>query len=153
VAERFTLDSNILVYALDSLAGEKHQRAVAVVDAASEHDCVLTIQALAEFFTVVARKGIVSPRSAAEQVEDWMTTFPLVAAGEGALQTALRLSVQGKLAFWDAMLLATAGQSGCDLVLSEDMHDGATIEGVLVRNPFAGRAIPRPIQQLLGLGE
>ncbi len=152
-ADRFTLDSNVLVYALDSKAGEKHGRAAAVVGAAAEHDCILTIQALAEFFAVVARKGIVSPRQAAEQVQDWMIAFPLIAAGEAALQTALNVAVQGRLAFWDAMLLATARQAGCGVVLSEDMQDGATIEGVLIRNPFAGAALPKPIRQLLGLSE
>jgi hypothetical protein len=34
-------------------------------------------------------------------------------------------------------ILAAAQQSGCDLVLSEDMTDGQTYGNVTVRNPFA----------------
>ena len=46
-AERFTLDTNLLVYAIDRDAGERHQQAVAIVDRAVELDCVLTLQVLA----------------------------------------------------------------------------------------------------------
>jgi predicted nucleic acid-binding protein len=34
-------------------------------------------------------------------------------------------------------ILAAAQQSGCDLVLSEDMTDGQTYGNETVRNPFA----------------
>ena len=50
-AERFSVDTNILVYAADAKAGAKHERAVALLHAAAGADCVLTVQALAEFFT------------------------------------------------------------------------------------------------------
>jgi hypothetical protein len=33
--------------------------------------------------------------------------------------------------------LAAAKRAGCRLLYTEDLHDGQTIEGILVRNPFA----------------
>ena len=56
-AERFTLDTNLLVYAVDPDADERHQQAIGIVDLAVEEDCVLTLLVLAEFFHTVTRKG------------------------------------------------------------------------------------------------
>jgi predicted nucleic acid-binding protein len=36
IAERFTLDTNILVYAIDRDAGERHEKAMMIVDRAVE---------------------------------------------------------------------------------------------------------------------
>jgi predicted nucleic acid-binding protein len=43
---------------------------------------------------------------------------------------------------FDALLLATASQAGCCNSLSEDMHDGARLGGIVVRNPFANQRSP-----------
>lgn len=51
--ERFTLDTNLLVYTVDCDAGERHQQAITIVDRAVEQDCVLTLQVLAELFHAV----------------------------------------------------------------------------------------------------
>jgi predicted nucleic acid-binding protein len=56
--ERFSLDTNILVYAADLAAGERHERALEILDRAVRRDCVLTLQALAEFFHVTTRKQL-----------------------------------------------------------------------------------------------
>jgi pilus assembly protein CpaF len=58
----------------------------------------------------------------------------------------------GRFAFWDALILATAGQAGCAVVLSEDMADGARFDGVTVLDPFEGSDLPAPVAALLGLG-
>jgi hypothetical protein len=49
------------------------------------------------------------------------------------------------------LLLATAQQAGCSIVLSEDMHDGAKLDGIVVRNPFGQRALAEDLRPLLGL--
>ncbi len=42
-AERWSLDTNILVYAIDCDTGEKHRIAVELLDALAERDCVLSL--------------------------------------------------------------------------------------------------------------
>jgi predicted nucleic acid-binding protein len=38
---------------------------------------------------------------------------------------------------YDALIIATALEAGCDTLLSEDLHDGQVIDGRLtIRNPF-----------------
>jgi predicted nucleic acid-binding protein len=55
------------------------------------------------------------------------------------------------LACLTPLLLATARQAGCSIVLSEDMHEGARLDGMVVRNPFADRALVDDLRPLLGL--
>ncbi|MBM3569407.1 MAG: PIN domain-containing protein [Alphaproteobacteria bacterium] len=56
--EFFSLDTNILVYAADSLSGERHRRACDVIDRAARGPCLLAVQALAEFVRATTRKGL-----------------------------------------------------------------------------------------------
>jgi predicted nucleic acid-binding protein len=49
------------------------------------------------------------------------------------------------------MLLATANDADCELVLSEDMQDGLRFGNLMVRNPFAGMELAPDIRALIGL--
>jgi predicted nucleic acid-binding protein len=52
-------------------------------------------------------------------------------------ETGLRLAEQHKLSIYDSMIAAAALDAGCDILWSEDMRDGAIIDGRLrMRNPF-----------------
>lgn len=149
-AERFSLDTNVLVYAADRDAGERHGRACEILERSARRRCTLTVQSLAEFFHATTREGVVPRPQAAAQVRDWLELFPTVGADAEALRTALKAVEGGRFSFWDAMLLATAAAAGCKVVLSEDMREGAEIAGAVVRNPFAGAAFSPEVASILG---
>jgi predicted nucleic acid-binding protein len=90
---RFSLDASVLVYAADLAAGERHERALDILDRAVRRDCVLTLQALAEFFHVTTRKQMVARTEAATQLRDWATEFPTVAVDPTAPWTALEFAI------------------------------------------------------------
>lgn len=146
---RFTLDTNVLVYAIDSAEGEKHRRAKEIVERAAQADCVLAIQALGEFYVTSQRRRLLPAADAAAQVADWVELFATMAAAEANVVTAAREAAAARFGHWDAMLLATADSHGCAAVLSEDMVDGAVLGGVTVRNPFRGDRLPDEIETLL----
>jgi predicted nucleic acid-binding protein len=146
---RFSLDTNVLVYAADCTAGARHERALEILDRAVRRQCVLTLQALAEFFHVTTRTRVVARTEAAAQLRDWTTEFPTVSADPAALWTALEFVVDGRFGWWDALLLATAERHGCGVVLSQDMQDGARFGGVTVLDPFAGDELPEAVAALL----
>jgi predicted nucleic acid-binding protein len=52
---------------------------------------------------------------------------------------AIGLHTRATIAFWDAMIVLAAAESGCDVLWTEDLTHGQTLRGVRVRNPFAGR--------------
>ena len=151
-AERFTLDTNILVYAADSAAGDRHEQAYELILRAARRDCILTVQALAEFYSVVTRKGLAGQSEADAQVRDWRSLFPVIAADSEALVQAIDLSRRRRLSFWDAMLITAAAAAGCRYVLSENMHGGGRFAGVLVLSPFAPDALQGKVGRLLGIG-
>ena len=135
-ADRITLDTNILIYAVDKDAGNRHQRAMAIVDDAVERDCILILQVLSEFFSTVTRKGKMPIGDAKEQVQDWLLLFPTILPKSSTLTLAINAVENHRLSFWDAMLWAAAKQSGVNVLLSEDFQHGRELEGVLFHNPF-----------------
>ena len=150
--ERFTLDTNLLVYAIDSAAGARHDAAGQIIQHAVRLDCWLTIQAVCEFYAAVTRKGIVQPPDAAAQAADWLDLFPCTAASEAAARTALANAAVGRASYWDALLVATASEAGCRVILTEDLVDGADLGGVRIRNPFsASGELTEHARGLLGL--
>lgn len=130
------VDTNVLVYAVDRKAGEKHLRALRLVNAAIDWDSVLMLQVLSEFFAVTTGKGKMDPAEAAASVEEWLRLFPVHAAGPDTLRRAMAAVREHQLSFWDAMLWAAVREAGCTLLLSEDFQHGRVLGGVRFHNPF-----------------
>jgi predicted nucleic acid-binding protein len=146
---RFTLDTNILVYALDRQAGDKHGVASRIIDLAVRADCCLTLQSISEFYAAVTRKRLVPIASARDQALDWLDMFPTVSASAGAVRTALTTAAAGKASYWDALLVITATEAGCTAILTEDLADGTVLSGVRIINPFAGATLSAKAEALV----
>ena len=146
-AQRITLDTNLLVYAVDTSARDKHATAQKLVELALKADCVLTLQALGEFYFAVTRKGKLPAAEAKAQIEAWQDLFPVVMAKPSTLNRAIEATPAHRLGFWDALLWATAKEAGVTVLLSEDFTSGSLIEGVRIVDPLAHKDLPG----LLGL--
>lgn len=133
----FTFDTNILFYASDNTASGKYHRALALMEQALQHDCLLTLQSLAELYNAMVRRRSVPPAEANRIVLAYRKTFPVISATEADLAEATLAHQRDGLQFWDAMLWATARRAGCTLLLSEDFQNGRTLGGVTIRNPLA----------------
>jgi predicted nucleic acid-binding protein len=132
-----TFDTNILVYAADGTAGERHRSAAGLIERSIRHgNCIQTLQSFCEFFSVVTRKSGIEANAAAAFVEGWRAVMLVEASTPADLADAIRAVSVHRLAFWDAMLWATARRAGVRFLVSEDFQDGQTIEGVRVVNPF-----------------
>lgn len=135
---RFTFGTNVLVYAFDRNAGERHLRALELVGRARGRDLVLTLQSLGELFRTLTRpKYALDPARAARIVEDWREAVPIVAADPSCLADAMSAVTDDRWSFWDAMLWATAKANGCRVLISEDGQDGRLYGGVAIVDPFA----------------
>jgi predicted nucleic acid-binding protein len=106
---------------------------------------------LAEFVFAVTKKALVPRDRALAQARDWLRVFPIVAADQYALDLAYTAIEQERFGLFDALLLASARRAGCSIALSVDMHDGAELDGIVVRNPFGQRALAEDLRPLLGL--
>jgi predicted nucleic acid-binding protein len=134
---KVTIDTNLLVHAIDNADLNKHQTVHTLLETLVEQDTVVSVQALAEFFHVVTRKGRLSTEEARDRIEDWQALFPVIAAGANTLSHAIDGLRRFQMAFWDAMLWATAQEAGVTVLLTEDLQDLALIEGVRFVNPFS----------------
>ncbi len=134
--KRFTLDTNILIYSIDSQAGVRQRMARQVIDLALRRDCWLTLQAVSEFYAAATRKGRMPNAEAAAQAGDWLDLFPCLTSSPTAVRTALAIAASARASYWDALLVATAAEGGCSAILTEDLADGALLGGVRVLNPF-----------------
>lgn len=151
-SERFTLDTNILVYSVDHGAGSKHRLALRIVDGAVDAGCWLTLQAVSEFYSAVTRKAIMPPDRAAALASSWLALFSCAAVSPTAVQAALADSVAKRASYWDALLVATAAEAGCALILTENLGHDSTLGGVAIHNPFTrSGGLTERARQLLGL--
>jgi predicted nucleic acid-binding protein len=135
--ERFTLDTNILVYSVDGQAGWRQQVALQIIELAVLADCWLTLQSLSEFYAVATKKRMMPRERAAETARIWLDLFPSATASEATVRTALVAASTGRASYWDALLVATAAAAGCAVVLTEDLSDGGSLHGIRAVNPFA----------------
>jgi predicted nucleic acid-binding protein len=140
-AKRFSLDTNVLVYFYDARDPLKQAAAQHLIAAAAARDCLLGLQAVGEFFSVVTRKGILSRADGSREVLNHLATFQTFAASSDAHRVAAREAAAGRFSYWDAVLLRSADEAGCTVILSEDMQDGARLGGITVRNPFGAKGL------------
>lgn len=133
------VDTNVLVYAHDLDAGERHAIAVRVVSELWEtRGAVISTQVLQEFYVNATRKiALPLPRSTARQVVRTYTAWQTEQIGPAEILVASELEEQHQLSFWDALIVAAAAKGGASRILTEDMPSGRTIAGIRIENPFA----------------
>ena len=146
--ERFTLDTNVLVYALAGNSDARRQRAEHIIDLARHCDCWLTVQSVSEFYAAVTRKRLASRTQAAAQANDWLDMFSTAAPTTNAVRSALVVAGSERASYWDALLIATAAEVGCTAILTEDMSDKGSLYDVRILNPFIGDEFQPAVLQL-----
>ena len=132
-----SFDTNVLVYATASISNVKVIRARDLVARAMRAaSSVLLLQTLAEFSNVAIRKARIPVEDIRRTIDAWRAVLPVQAADDSDLLVALEAVRAHRLAFWDAMLWASAQRAGVRHLLTEDMQDGFTLQGVTFINPF-----------------
>jgi len=138
MSDKYFVDTNILMYAHDSSAGEKHERAKALVEELwRDRTGVVSTQVLQEL-AVNLRKKVrrpLDPKATRDIVADYLTWQVIVNGGESILE-AIDLESRYQISFWDALVVQAAQASGVETLYSEDLSDGQTYGSVKVINPL-----------------
>jgi predicted nucleic acid-binding protein len=134
---KVALDTNVLAYAEGINGAERRDAALSLIRRLPREAAVVPVQVLGELFNVLVRKGGKSRGDARDALLSWRDTFPVVETSPGVLLAATDLATDHQLGIWDAVILSAASQSGCRMLLSEDLQEGFTWAGVTVVNPFA----------------
>lgn len=140
MSDRYFVDTNILMYAHDTSAGEKHVLAKALVQELWERRSgVLSTQVLQELVVNLRReaKKPLDADSAREIVSDYLSWHVVVNTGESILG-AMEIESRYQVSFWDALVIQAAQASGAVILYSEDLADGQHYGGLQVKNPLRG---------------
>jgi predicted nucleic acid-binding protein len=132
------VDTNVLVYAYDLDAGPKHAVARdAIADLWRSRAGSLSTQVLQEFYVNVTRKV---PRPLTKQrgrrLLGQYSRWNVHLLEPRDVVAASQLEEREQLSFWDALIVQAAQRVHAERILSEDLRDGRTIDGVRIENPF-----------------
>jgi predicted nucleic acid-binding protein len=131
------VDTNILIYAHDLDANEKHLAAKTVLDELwANRTGVISTQVLQEFYVNVTRKlkKPLTKKVARTIVNTYMIWSVDITPAE--IAAAFRIEDEARIGFWDALICAAAVKSGAERILSEDLNAGQRITGIRIENPF-----------------
>ena len=133
------VDTNILIYAHDVDAKDKHEAAKSVLrELWSERTGVLSMQVLQEFYVNVTRKiATPLPKDVARLVVSSYSIW-CIETTPSEIAAAFRIEDEARIGFWDALIVASAAKSGAERILSEDLNAEQRIAGIRIENPFVG---------------
>jgi predicted nucleic acid-binding protein len=134
---RAFLDTNILVYAIETKGPHPEKSEIALALLRSGDACLST-QVLGEFYRAVTSPRRARPLTHLEAVA-WVQLWkrhdvrPITVAH---VDLALELTNRYRIGYYDALILAAARLAECSVACSEDLAAGQEYGGVIVENPF-----------------
>ena len=135
----FFLDTNVLVYTFDDSAPTKQAAARAWVRSGLRTQRgVVSSQVVQEFLNVAMTKfarpmGVTEAR---EYLRGVLQPLCQHLPGTSSFDHALLLKEQTGYAWYDALIVVAALETGCTWLITEDLDHGRKIGAVTIHNPF-----------------
>ncbi len=131
------VDANILVYAHDKDAGERHQTAKTLVTElwTDIKPPSISVQVLQEFYVNLLKKSV-PEKEASAAVHDYLNWY-IVDNDRSLLTNGIEERLRYKISFWDGLILAAARRAGADVLWTEDFNTGQDYDGILAVNPLS----------------
>lgn len=130
------LDTNILVYSLDQSDTAKRDKCRSLIKSlTSENSGVISTQVMQEFF-VAATVKLGSDPLLVKDILRSLERFETVVVSPMLIREAIDCAIINRLSFWDALIVAAAESSNCDILWTEDLNHGQVIRGVRIENPL-----------------
>lgn len=129
------LDTNILIYLHDINGSRKR----AIVSDLMMDLPMVSSQVISEYLNVCHKRLKISKESSLESLMGWLPYCNLYTTEPNTFSEALRLIKQYQFQMFDAVIVASALMSNCDILYSEDMQHNLLVNNQLrVINPFVG---------------
>ena len=130
------LDTNILVYGLDSTNLEKQNMARNLIKSLrSNNQGVLSTQVIQGFYVSGVKKMNIDPLKL-KNIMRSLEHFEIITVDLEMIRDAVDCSILNQLSFWDALIIVSAEYGKCEQVWTEDLNHGQVIRGVKIINPF-----------------
>src|SRR5262245_40483572 len=130
------VDTNVLIYLHDPRDPVKQAKAAALVRSLT--DAFLFWQVACEYLAASRKLKLVgvAPEEVWHNLRLLQSSWTMVLPEPAHLDRAQTLLQQHSLSFWDALLLASAIESGVPTLHSEDLAGVGNIPGIQILNPF-----------------
>ena len=131
------LDTNVLVYTLDETDEAKHRRAEQLVRRSIEigTGCI-SYQVVQETLNIATRKLGFSAGDARALLAHVLAPLWTVFPSEELYERGLAMRDRYGFSFYDSMIVASAVESGCIRLYTEDLQHGQRILSLTIENPF-----------------
>ncbi len=128
-------DTNVLVYAELEKTTPKGRLARRLISVLTGQG-IMPAQVLGEFLTVVRRRLPTAWSEARRQAEAYRSVFSIVPTDADLVLAAAAFAERYRLQFWDAVVWQASRQGGASILLTEDMQNGFTTDGMRALDPF-----------------
>jgi predicted nucleic acid-binding protein len=130
------VDTNILVYVYSREDSDKRQKAI---DIFNSYDCVISTQVLNEFSNIAIKKLHLSIDDIQHIINEILAACDLAIVGSHTIRHALNIHGDYGFSYYDSLIVSSALECGCDLLLTEDLNDGQKINDMTIKNIFSTR--------------
>lgn len=132
--DRAFIDTNVLIYAIGNQEG-RQQAATKVLF--SDMELVISSQVINEFISICLKKKLLTGEQIELFAHEFMAMFEFSLIHDHTIRKALALQKTYAYSYWDSLILATALETQCSFLYSEDMQHGQLIDQELkICNPF-----------------
>jgi predicted nucleic acid-binding protein len=128
------LDTNVLVYAYSNILDKKLRS----LELLNYSHCITSTQVLSELSNVCFNKLHYSDNVINGIVKEVMIFCDIAIVEEMTILHAISIKGRYGYSYYDSLILASALESECSVLYSEDLQHGQVIEGSLkIVNPFS----------------
>lgn len=132
--KRFFLDTNILIYAYTNQDDRKGVIANSLI---TSNKAMISVQVVNEFCHTLRRKFPEQYARIELVLAELSILLPVAPLTLMTAKSAMYLSRQYALSYYDSLIVSSAAEAACQIVLSEDMQHDLSIDGRLrIQNPF-----------------
>ena len=133
IMSKIALDSNILIYN-HSLNWE--EKMIISLNFFNENPVVST-QVISEYLNVMRKKFKIEKNELMLLSSSWLEKCTVQPVVLSTVKLAQNLIKKYDFQIFDGIIVASALEANCDILYSEDMHNGLIVENVLkIVNPF-----------------
>ena len=146
MSDRVFIDTNILLYALTEPKEKDKEKDLPkrakslelLTKLYNEDDIVVSVQVLNELHFNMVRKFKIDDNMSFKTLQE--NVFAIASVENLTAQTytkAFQVREKYNISYWDSLVVASALESGCTKLYSEDMQEGLVVDGVLnIINPL-----------------
>jgi len=137
--DRIFLDTNIIVYSLLQNGSQKHGKALAAMGSVQGTYIFISTQVINELYVTLLKHNL-QEKDIEIRIRKILSLYNVTAVTLSIVELGWKLRKKYACSYWDSLIIASALDSNCSVLYTEDLRHGQIIEKKLkIINPFSGK--------------